>query len=79
MDALSTKVTDEISLGEELHADEQSPSFLYTEVSGLRTKWEKLQDVAALKEKELMVIESRFKLSLPSIPFFSSSYFVMAP
>lgn len=55
LDALSTRVTDEISLGEELHSDEQCPAFLYTEVSELKKKWEDLQDAAAKKEKELTV------------------------
>nr|XP_039255183.1 nesprin-1-like [Styela clava] len=53
LEAISVQVNEDVNLGKELHADEQCPTFLYSEVSGLEKKWDKLQDVAAQREKEL--------------------------
>lgn len=55
LDSLALKVNDDVNLGKELHSDEQAPSFLYSEVSGLEKKWKDLQDFATMNHKQLIV------------------------
>ena len=43
---LSSRISSDISRGKELHADEQAPAFLYTDVTRLEKCWKKLEDAA---------------------------------
>jgi len=43
---LSKRVSSDVSRGKELHANEQAPAFLYTDVTRLEKCWAKLEDAA---------------------------------
>ena len=55
LEALSQRVSDEISHGKELHADEQAPAFLYSEVSNLEKIWDDTLAKTNEKHKQLKV------------------------
>ena len=46
LESLSQRVFMDIEAGKELHADEQVPAFLYTDVSHLEKQWNNLRAAA---------------------------------
>ena len=55
MESLAHKVEEQITHGKELHADEQAPAFLYSDVMDLEKLWSDLKDLLHLQYSKTQV------------------------
>lgn len=55
LESLSLRVADDVDAGKSLHADEQSPAFLYNDVSALEREWKGVEESAGTEYERVKV------------------------